>query len=372
MNSQGRLWLGLFVGVVALGGAMASFWPNGAGRDGSPSPPVASPPAVTIKAMSAPPAPAGRLLRDGRDYRAYIAELRSQGAGESSIRKIITDELRNHYHREQYRTELLIEQARYPRHYWESPPSIESIGELEHLRQNELVQLGRELNDDLQGLLGAEAAAEPAAGPLFGPDNPGPKIDFLTDVSRQRLEEALLAQDPEGKLSSVDRLNLIQQVLTPDEFELYAKWNSPAAAALGSQLAGFQPTQAEYDAIYRWQSVAGSEQGFPSAQARTEADNQLEAVLGAGRYAAFEHLQDPGYQTVVQMLNRWGLPLTAADPVLALRQAAVSAMDAIWEDPNIQADEKAARVEKTRQQFQQQIKAQLGLPAGLVPDDDLL
>ncbi len=227
--------------------------------------------------------------------------------------------------REQYRTELLIEQGRYPLHYWESPPSIETAGDLERLRQNELAQLDQETAGVLRDLFGADAVLPPAAGPLFGPDHPGPKIDFLSAASRQRLEETFLAQDSDGKLSSADRLNLAEQLLTPDEFGLYAKWNSPYAVALGSQLVGFQPAQAEYDAIYRWQSIAGSEQGFPSAEARTAADNQLEAALGADRYAAFEHLQDPGYQTVVQMLNRWGLPLTAADSVLSLRQSAISA-----------------------------------------------
>jgi hypothetical protein len=372
MNPRSRRWIGFIAGGIALGGIIACFWPERTESSGSGSSAVAWPKAVPAKASPTPPVPAGHLFRSGRDYGAYVAELRSRGVAESRIRKIITDELRGGYRREQYRIELLIEQARYPQHYWESPPSIESIGQLEQLRQNELAQLGREFDDDLKDLFGADAAAASTADPLFGPDNPGPKTDFLSAASQQRLEEAFLAQDPDGKLSSVDRLNLAGQLLTPDEFGLYAKWNSPYAVALGSQLVGFQPTQAEYDAIYRWQSIAGSEQGFPSAEARTEADNQLETALGAGRYAAFEHLQDPGYQTVVQMLNRWSLPLTQADTVLSLRQTAVSAMDAIWQDSKIQNDEKAALVEKTKQQFRQQITDKLGLPAGLVPADDLL
>jgi hypothetical protein len=331
-------------------------------------PPRASP-AAAVQSPAAPPA---GVWRFGRDYRAYIAELRSRGVPESGIRDLITNDLRDRYRREQYRTELLIEQARYPRHYWESSPSIEMQFELERARQGGLAQLDQELNATLKDLFGEGAALPSVREPLFGPENPGPKMDFLPAASQDRLAEALFAQDPAGRMSSVDRLTLAGQLLAPDEFELYAKWNSPYAVALGSQLVGFQPTQAEYDAIYRWQSIAGSEQGFPSAEARADADNQLEAALGAGRHAAFEHLQDPGYQTVVQMLNRWSLPLAQADPVLSLRQSALSAMDAIWKDANTPDDQKPALVEKVRQQFRQQITDKLGLPAGLVPDDDLL
>jgi hypothetical protein len=372
MNPRNSYWMGLLAGGIALAGAMGCFWPNRTDRSGSAATALAWPKATPIKNIPAPLVPAGHFLRFGRDYCAYIAELRSRGVAESRIREIITNELRGRYRREQYRTELLIEQARYPRHYWESSPSIEMQYELERYRQDGLAQLDQELNATLKGLFGDGAVLPSARVPLFGPENPGPKMDFLPATSQARLAEALLAQDPDGRMSSVDRLNLAGQLLTPDEFELYAKWNSPYAVALGSQLVGFQPGQAEYDAIYRWQSIAGSEQGFPSAEARAEADHKLEAALGAGRYAAFEHLQDPGYQTVVQVLNRWSLPLTQADTVLSLRQSATSAMDAIWQDANTPDDQKPALVEKVRQQFRQQITDKLGLPAGLVPDDDLL
>lgn len=366
-----RLWIELLGGGIALAAAVWLRPSRPAER--RPQATAAPPPqAAPVAVIRAPAAPAVRVVSHGRDYTAFVAELRSRGIPESGIREMVTNELLDYRRREQYRTELQIEQARYPRHYWESPPSIETIGDLERLRQSELAGLDQEMNNDLKALFGADAAPPPAADPFFGPDHPGPKVDFLPPASRQRLEQALFSEDPDGRMSSVDRLNLASQLLTPDEFALYAKWNSPAAVSLGSELVGFQPTQAEYDAIYRWQTVADSEQGFPTAQARTGADDQLKAALGAGRYDAFKHLQDPAYQTVAQMLNRWGLPLASADSVLALRQSAVSAMDAIWQNPDIQDDQKAALVEKTRQQYRQQITVQLGLPPGLVPDDDLL
>jgi len=364
------LWAALATGGMTVA---AIFFLRPAKPSVPPPPAVAraqvSAPAGVPPAASPPPAAGPRL---DRDYRAEVAALRSRGLTEASIREIITGELLHYRQREQYRAELLIEQGRYAPHYWELPPAIETIGELERLRQNELARLDQEVNGELKDLFGSAAAPPPVARPLFGPDSPGPKIDFLPPASQQRLAEALFNQDPDAKMSSVDRMDFVRQLLAPDEFDLYAKWNSPAAVSLGSELVGFGANQAEFDAIYQWQSVADSEQGFPSGETRVEADNQLKAALGPDRYAAFEHLQDPAYQTVAQMLNRWGLPSTSADKVLALRQSAMSAMDAIWQDSTLSDEEKAARVEKTRQQFRQQITAQLGLPPGLVPDDDLL
>ncbi|HZP61297.1 MAG TPA: hypothetical protein VFB27_13330 [Opitutaceae bacterium] len=371
MKKQAWLWTVLAAGGLAAATALFFRAPN------SP-PPVLTPltllpPRAPTPVETAPlAAPAPGRSPSGPDYRAEIAALRRRGVAESSIQEIITKELLDHRRREQYRTELLIEQGRYAPHYWESPPSIETAADLERLRQSALAQLDQDTAGQLKDLFGTDAAPPPADAPLFGLDHPGPKIDFLPSASRQRLEETFFSRDPDGRMSSVDRLDLARQVLTPDEFELYAKWNSPAAASLGTELVGFGASQAEYDAIYRWQTVADSEEGFGSAQARTEADNQLQVALGSDRYAAFQHLQEPAYQTVVQMLNRWGLPASSADAVFSLRQSAVSAMAAIWEDPNVPDEQKAALVEKTRQQYRQQITTQLGLPPGLVPDDDLL
>ena len=336
------------------------------------APPPAVHPAWPPSALLPSPQPSIAGPQADGDSRAEIAALRSRGVSEASIRQIITNELVQRRRREQYRAELLIEQRRYPAHYWEAPPPIETIAALERLRQSELARLDRETDGLLQDLFGAGVARPPASEALFGPDHPGPKIDFLPTASQRQLEELLFDRDPDGRMSSVDRLNLLRQVLTPGQFDQYAKWNSSAAVSLGTELVAFKPSQSEYDAIFRWQSVADSEQGFPTELARTEADAQLKAILGADRYAAFQHQQDPAYQTVVQVLNRWGLPLAAADSVLSMRQSAISAMNAIWQDPNLTDDQKAARVEKTRQQFRQQITSRLGLPAGIVPDDDLL
>lgn len=371
MKKQAWPWVALAAAGAAAGTLLFLY------RTGSP-PAAPAPLVLRLPSASAPtkvettsmPAPA--IVPAAGDYRSEIAALRRRGMAESSIQEIITKELLDHRRREQYRTELSVEQGRYAPHYWETPPPIETTADLERARQKALAQLDQEVAAQLQDLFGPAAALPPAASPFFGPDHPGPKIDFLSSASRQRLEETLFSQDPDGRMSAVDRLSLARQVLTPDEFDLYAKWNSPAAVSLGSELVGFGASQPEYDAIYRWQTVADSEEGFASEEARTEADNQLKVALGPDRYAAFAHRQDPAFQTVVQMLNRWGLPAASADTVLSLRQSAISAMTAIWRDPNVPDEQKAALVEKTRQQYRQQITAQLGLPPGLVPDDDLL
>jgi len=372
MNAK-RLWLVLLGGGIAAGAVFFLRLVKPAAPANPPEPIRLLPPAASAPELAATTAASpAAVVRFGVDLRAEIAALRDRGLDEDGIREIITNELKGGYAREQYRMEMLLEQARYPKHYWEPALPVEAVYELERTRQGELARIDQELNGTLTELFGADATPPPARAPFFSPDSPGPKIDFLPDAAQKQLTDALWARDPDGRMSSVDRLDLARQMLTPDEFALYTKWNSPASTALSSQLVSFQPTQAEYDAIFTWQSVADSADGFPNEQARAEAANELKAALGDDRYAAFQHLQDPAYQTVVQVLNRWSLPLSKADAVLALRQSAISAMDAVWQDTATPDEEKSARVEKLRQQYRQQITDQLGVPAGLVPDDDLL
>src|SRR6185369_14688649 len=120
--------------------------------------------------------------------------------------------------------------------------------EVEKARLAELRKLDGELASLLQTLFGPDVENSPPRPSLFSSDALPPKIDFLAPNSRERFEHELIVTDPEAKMSLSERLAVAERVLTPDEYALFVKWNSPTATALREQLVAFAPSAQEYDA----------------------------------------------------------------------------------------------------------------------------
>ncbi len=204
-------------------------------------------------------------------------------------------------------------------------------------------QLSRELRAQYASLLGAgpvDPGMRAFAGDRFG-FLPPEKAQLLQSIE---LDYAEIGADARGDfmmggVSAEDRERQemlerekradIAATLTPEEFERYELYYSPAASAARNRFRSFEPTEEEFRAVYALQKVIDERYGAMSgpltgadAAARSAAQNelntQLKTVLGAERYAEFERVNSPGYRAAVRIADHFNLPRENADAVYAL------------------------------------------------------
>lgn len=223
---------------------------------------------------------------ESEDYRQYLANLRTIGCPEKTVREIIQADVNDLFasriaavtHTNQYR-------------YWMSEPVSRSenqkieIRNLLEQKQQVLKVLGFgdvEFKDVIGDALGNSLADIDA------------QLGFLPDFKKQLVRELLVAKARREALNGeaeADELTeaQIQSKLTPDEFEEYELRCSTDAVALRGTLANLDMSEQEFRAIFSaWRNLktysAGSAE-YAAAQALNEANLQL--LLGSNRFNSF-------------------------------------------------------------------------------------
>jgi hypothetical protein len=120
----------------------------------------------------------------------------------------------------------------------------------------------------------------------------------------------------------------LTEILTPQELENYEFRMSATANELRSQLTTFQPTEAEFRALF--QASRAVEEKYGSSQVsmtsdkrqqRTAALNeQAKAILSPERYAAFEQATNPTNSMLNRIVGRYNLPETVVPQVNAVQK----------------------------------------------------
>lgn len=151
-------------------------------------------------------------------------------------------------------------------------------------------------------------------------------------------------------------LALAQQLLSPEDFAAYRRWNDPAAAALRARLAGFGATEAEFQALLADGKLAPEES--PAERAA-----RLTAQLGARRYGELAEWEDPALRTATADLRRRGLAPENARWLAATRAQAIAAIQNTWADARLDVPARQQRVAQIGQTYAQAIATQLALPA---------
>lgn len=151
-------------------------------------------------------------------------------------------------------------------------------------------------------------------------------------------------------------------VLTPEELRAYELRSSSTAQGLRSQLTTFQPTEAEYGALFdiarAVEDKFGTMQGPSTAEqmrARQEAVNaEARKVLSPERYTAFEQATDPRYSTLNRIAARYNVPPAVVPQVYSIQQ------DIMQQARNVPAAERATRMPVLVQEAEAKIRPLLG------------
>jgi hypothetical protein len=277
-----------------------------------------------------------KLIESG-DYRTYVANLRAIQCPEETIRDIIIADISALYAKR--RSEL--QKSLGPFRFWETTdPGWASPSERE--RQQKLAALDEEKRMLIKELLGVDERAE--LKKYLGEDENERLLDFLEEDKRAQVLqlqeqygalENSVSEQAYGLMTSADAARVrelraeqraeLAKLLTPEELEQYDLRTSQTATEMRTTLAAFKPTAEEFRSLFRLrQAFADSYGSQATAETSSESDaaklqaahqklqEQIKDLLGDKRYTEYEQAQDPDYQNLALLGQRFELPSEAA------------------------------------------------------------
>jgi LysM repeat protein len=301
------------------------------------------------------------------DYPTYIANLRSIGCPEQTIRDIIIADVDALYAWKRATNVITPDQQ-----WWRSVPdtnvmaaAIEKARALDDERRALLAKLlGPDWESgDLANLPRPSRQGVALDGPVLGNLTPETKqaVEQVSQRSEERLQAYLDAQRAAGRQPDpVDLAKLRKQtrddlasVLSPSQLEefllRYSQYANNLRADFGT-LRFFEPTPDEFRSVFRaTDSIDQQIQMLADATdpnsvlARKNLldarENALKQALGTQRYGLYHDLQDPLYRDAMQTALDNGTP-DAVNSIYAANLAAASEQQDVMNDPSLTATQK--------------------------------
>lgn len=258
------------------------------------------------------------------DLPSLVERLRAAGFPSAIIQRTVQDLLL-----EKYAARYLeaVGLAGGPPPYWEYNPKSSAVnGEI----TPEIVTLMLDWVNEVKLLMGdsyqvLEAVSGRSLDRIFGNLSPD-KIAEIWAIQNESMRRTTVGKEPWDVVQREER-SAIEALLTPDEQLEYDLHASPTTTqTLRRQLAAFDPSEAEYRAIFEQQApfdrTYNVRPGFINKEAelhRPELQEKIGAVLGPERAADYRLSLDPTAPTVAALAYRLGLPMSAARDVLRVK-----------------------------------------------------
>ena len=377
----------LTVSLAANAALIGAIVLRTSGSDSSSSTVVGNlPPATGTPAARATVGQNLATLLQSDDPAALRDALRAAGVPEELVRQIVNNKV---WSRHNARLKALTAARPGNSAYWRgaSEPGLSAE------QRAELRELSRAAREQMAGLFGGATEAGSAADSDSHSDFlPPAKAAQLREIERDYSElRAQVLQDTQGFRTAADLEKLryldeekkrdLEALLTPAERQAYELRNSATAQRLRSQLAQFDTTEAEYQAIYGLQrafdqkfnrddATTGGLRLFDSEamRERSSAEKQLQAdlksTLGEQRYADYVRAQDQDYRTLQAAATRYNLPQSAVDQVYTMRDATLAASQRIANDASLDSDQKRQAISALAAPARDQVVAVLGAEVG--------
>ena len=393
MNSKPLLLLSLFLNIGLLG-AVAFVMKN------RPVPPAVSDGALPASAnipVRKVPANVGqrtitvrtntldwRTVESG-DYKEYIANLRSIGCPEETIRDIIIADVNKLFEDRKKALRKPAEQFK----FWETGNKgmqrmLGGAYDEEAIKQKQT--LAAEKRALIKELLGIEIEEKPN---LIAALNPFEELlSFLPPGKQTRLME-IMQQFQAKQMKSLGNgqpdetdMKLMQKaqkemeaeiagMLTPQEFDDYQLRLSQTAMMMRMQLDGFSPTEQEFRDVFKLQkafddefSPLGMSQDKETQAkrqaAQKELDDKLKATLGDQRFADLQREKDYTYKAIAKVAERQGLPKEAGVKVFDMKKVAEDQANRVRQDKSLSAVQRTTMLQAIRSETERGITETLG------------
>jgi hypothetical protein len=350
----------------------------GAKPDGKAAAKTARP---TSASASAAQGKQGWAIVESRDFKTYIANLRSVDCPEETIRDIIVAEVNKLYAGK-------MRELRGPemeRHYWKSDRQSQSK-ENQDFQKNYKAML-KEKSDLLVELLGVDPEKEERKqnGNVdyyermysFLPESKQEqtrtvqeKYEALRQAIYQRGEQD---EQDQKELREITRKQMAEmgQFLTPTELESYELHSSQTASQLRYDLDGLEPSEAEFRTIYKVRKAHEEELAYnydpdnKEAQKRREeaikqSNKEIAALLPSDRAAEYERMQDYSYKELVRLVARQELPKETASTIYDSKKTAEEAAKTIRDNKSLTQQQKSEALKKIQSETETQIATSLG------------
>jgi len=318
---------------------------------------------------------------ESEDYRKYIANLRSIGCPEETIRDIITADVNKLF--KQRRQELASGGKKYE--FWKAGGNpMATMMDPDKMEKQQA--LSKEKNALLKELLGVEPAADKPdmfAG-MFDS-----MLDFLPTDKQNKVMQLL--QDAQvkimksmGKGGQPDADDMKQmtkaqkemdaelaKVLSPEEYQDYQLRMSQTAMVMRMQLGSFDPNEDEFRKIFDVKKKFDDEYPMMGMGSLDKAEKnkmeddkkrmeeQLKTILG-DRYADYERAQDWNYQTIYRIADKNGLGKDGANKVFDMKKLAEDKAKEIRNDKNLTSEQRTAALQGIRTETENSVHAVLG------------
>jgi hypothetical protein len=320
---------------------------------------------------------------ESRDYKAYIANLRTIGCPEETIRDIIAADVTKLY--AQKRRALYPDLK--PDEYWKKDPSWRGVNSPELERQTKLRALDKEKSALLKELLGIDPIKERQKengyvdywDRIYGflSEEKQQQVRDISDQFDQKIQPLYRMQmrdeDDEKEIRKLlrEKLAAMASVLSPQELEQYELRASQIATQMRYDLDGFEPTQQEFQEIYKLRKQREEDLAYVydqddnEAQAKRkkavdEVEEQLKNMLGEQRFAEYKRAQDYSYKELVRLLERDNLPTLLAAKVHEWKTGSEDAVKRIRNDPSLTQEQRNEALQALRAEAEDALTRQLG------------
>lgn len=188
---------------------------------------------------------------------------------------------------------------------------------------------------------------------------------------RMEAQGMMLAED-RAKLALLEREKRsdIAALLSPSEVFERDLRSSPGAADLRARLAAFDATEDEFRMLFKLQQTVDDQFGPPqtlSVEQRTQRTQalakllpQVEAALGATRFAEFKETTDGNYLTTNNLVRRFELPATATREVIAIQRDINRRSEAVRGDRTLTPETRNAQLVALGQEANTRLSPILG------------
>jgi hypothetical protein len=300
------------------------------------------PPSETAADTSSPPlAPAASVhSKDAwvRDVRELVAELRRRGVDEGTVQRLGVAHAERLY---RMAARALLQSAEESEDYWRvseatrfrgsagiEPPKLR---EFQRLRRERIEMLG-ELFGDYEAVATEFNSANHFAWgweqDQYAYAPPDKRIELTEFFERQGagadqtpLQRYLSQQmyTPKQEIANEEK---VKEILGPALFDEYVRQSSPTSMRLKYELAAFDPTRAEFDALLEVERAHLDTAEAPIDPRQHERDvaarrDAIREVLGESRYADYERATDEAYRHLESLARELGLGPPAARAAFA-------------------------------------------------------
>ncbi len=322
------------------------------------------------------------LTVESPDYKEYIANLRSIGCPEETIRDIIIADVNKLF--EDRKKALKKPEKAFK--FWETGMQGMMGGMMDPEAIAAQQALAGEKKALIRELLGIDYQEKINLMEAFNPFER--MLDFLPTGKQNKIMEIYQKMQAEqvsafknGAPDEVDIKKMqeaqkdlekqIAGILTPEEFEKYQLTLSQTAMGMRMTMDGFGPSEQEFRDLFKVQKAFDDQFGLTGmsgdqgeqkkrADAETARQEQMKTILGDQRYADYQRDTDYQFKALSKVADRQGLPKESAIKVWDMKAIAEQAANRVRSDSSLNQEQRQAALQAVRAETERSISTVLG------------